>query len=254
MSDLMVHCGARIVTRDALDLVPVPEATSTWFPVSHGEVVTMVHAALAADGFAVRKQQYALTRGADARLFATLDLESPLAPGVGLSVGIRNSTDKSLPFGFCAGSRTFVCDNLAFKSDLVVSRKHTRNGLERYREAIALAVKSLTQFQQVEAGRIEVLSRTDVSDDRASGVILRAFEDGLVSSRALPAVIREWREPTYGDFRPRTAWSLFNAFTTILGPLYRSSPQRYAGLTMGLQGLVGMAAGLTAEPQQALAV
>src|SRR4051812_22884309 len=68
-----------------------------------------------------------LSRG-DARLFATVDLGSPLATGVTLAVGIRNSFDKSLPLGFVAGNRVFVCDNLAFRSDLSVKRKHTRFG------------------------------------------------------------------------------------------------------------------------------
>ena len=26
-------------------------------------------------------------------------------------------------------------------------------------------------------------------------------------------MLKEWREPSHDEFRPRTAWSLFNAFT-----------------------------------------
>jgi hypothetical protein len=52
---------------------------------------------------------------------------------------------------------------------------------------------------------------------------------------------------TYEEFRPRTCWSLWNAMTTVLGPMYAGNPQRYAALTMSLQGLIGEAAGLAVD-------
>src|SRR5437870_4863960 len=103
-SSLMAHCGARLVTRQDLDKIPAPPPTGTWFPVKHGVVVDTVGRALTEGGFQIEKSQFAVSRS-DARLFATMDLTAPLASGVSLAVGIRNSTDKSLPLGFCAGSR-----------------------------------------------------------------------------------------------------------------------------------------------------
>ena len=105
-------------------------------------------------GFEIRRLRFAVARR-DARMFATMDLETSLARGVSLAVGIRNSTDKSLPLGFCAGSRVFVCDNLAFRSELLVHRKHTRFGEERFQEEICEAVTALDQFRVAEAARIE---------------------------------------------------------------------------------------------------
>lgn len=103
-SSLIVHRGAQIVEPAELDKVPVPAATATWFPVAHSLVLNEVTGRLADAGFAVRKAQHAVTRS-NARYFGTLDLESTLVTGVTLAVGIRNSLDKSLPLGFCAGSR-----------------------------------------------------------------------------------------------------------------------------------------------------
>ena len=123
-SALVLHCGAREVTREELARVATPAATETWFPVSHDTCVATVQESLTAAGFEIRQMRFGLARN-DARMFATVDLASPLATGVSLAVGIRNSLDKSLPLGFCAGSRTFVYDNLSFGSDLVVNRKHT---------------------------------------------------------------------------------------------------------------------------------
>jgi hypothetical protein len=242
-SALVLHCGAREVTRDELVRVPTPAATATWFPVSHDTCVSTVQKSRTDAGFDIRQMRFGLARG-DARMFATVDLGSPLATGVNLAVGIRNSLDKSLPLGFVAGSRVFVCDNLAFRSDMVVKRKHTRFGHERFGEAICQAVKSLVQFRAHEAERIRRLQHADIDDRWAESLMLRAYERQLVSHRALPGVIREWRSPGHEAFRDRTAWSLLNAFTTILAGRQKSNAQAHAALTMRLGGLFDEALGI----------
>lgn len=240
-SSLLAHCGARHVTREELEPIAAPPPTDTWFPQKHAVVVDTVGQALERGGFRIEKAQYALSRN-DNRLFATMDLEASLVSGVQLAVGIRNSIDKSLPLGFCAGSRCFVCDNLCFTSDLIVTRKHTRFGQVRFEEAICQAVQSLTQFRQVESERIRRFQRLDIDDQLAESLMLRAYEDGIVSHRLLPRVIREWRLPSFEDFRTGTLWSLSNAFTTVLGERAKSNPQQFAALTMRLQDLLDSAA------------
>jgi hypothetical protein len=225
-----------MVSAEELATVAAPEATATWFPVKHSVVIDTVQKTLESSGFSINKAQYALSR-ADARMFATLDLISTLAEGVSLAVGIRNSVDKSLPLGFCAGNRVFVCDNLAFRSELLVTRKHTRFGAVRFEEAIALATKALQQFKEVETKRIERLRSLELGDRQADSILLRAFEQGVVSNRLLPTVIKEWRNPSFEDFKERTAWSLLNSFTTAMGGRMQTNPQQFAGLTMRLHEL-----------------
>jgi hypothetical protein len=240
---LMLHCGARQVTRTELDAVEAPAATSTWFPIAHRTVIDAVTGTLTNSGFVVNRSQFGLARN-DARMFATLDLTSELAPGVTLSVGVRNSTDKSFPLGFAAGSRVFVCDNLAFRSDILVTRKHTRFGQRRFEGEIARAVTTLGAFRKHEAERVLALQQHELPDERAEALMLRAFEGGIVSHRTLPAVIAEWRKPSFEEFQPRTGWSLLNAFTTALGARAKSNPQEYARTTMKLGGLIDISAGL----------
>lgn len=235
-SNLMLHCGAREVDRSALALVPVPAPTRTWFPVGHSLVVDAVESQLDAAGFAIQRARFGLSAD-DGRLFATLDLRSELTTGVQLSVGVRNSIDKSLPLGFIAGSHTFVCDNMAFRSDLLVKRKHTRFGSERFLEAIAGAVGELSQFQRQEAARIEDMRGRTMPDRLAESIILRAFEAGIISVRQLPDVVQEWRKPSFREFTDRTAWSLYSAFTTVMTPRSRTNPQAFAAATMQLGGL-----------------
>jgi hypothetical protein len=250
-SSLVTHCGARVVTREELDRVEAPSPTETWFPVKHSLVIDTVGRSLQEAGFRVERTQFALSRN-DARLFATMDLASPLATGVNLAVGIRNSIDKSLPLGFCAGNRVFVCDNMAFRSELLVTRKHTRNGTTRFQEAICQATQSLVQFREVESQRIRRYQHLELTDVKADSILLRSYEQGVVSHRLLPRVIKEWRTPSFEEFADRTAWSLLNAFTGVLGERLRSNPQQFAALTIRLQDLLDKEV-LPAETVAALA-
>ncbi len=192
---LVKHCGAREVTWGDLDLIPTPQATQTWFPLSHSQALGSVVQTLDAAGFGVKSMALSVTAD-DARFFGTLQLQSEIVPGVGLAVGVRNSTNKSLPIGFCCGQWVFVCDNLAFSSEVVITKKHTRFGESRFNEGIASTVAGLGQYRQTEAKRIEWLKETELPTDKANSLILQAYEDGIVGARLLPKVIEEWRQPS----------------------------------------------------------
>jgi hypothetical protein len=108
-SNLMLHCGGKLVTPEELQQFKAPPPEGRWHPVSHGQVRDRVRETLAAAGYQVQKEQLALARDGK-RFFGVLDLTTPVADGkVTLAVGIRNSVDKSFPLGFCAGSRVFCC-------------------------------------------------------------------------------------------------------------------------------------------------
>jgi hypothetical protein len=240
-STLIAHKGCRIVPREVIERVAVPAPTATWFPIGHDAVLTGIETAMKDAGFQIARAAYAISP-TGGKFFGTLDLTSGMADGVTLAVGVRNSIDKSLPLGFCAGSRVFVCDNLSFSSELVVRKKHTRFGGDRFREEIAAAVGSLVQFQAVETRRIQVLKAAELGDRAAESLVLRSWEKGILSHLTMPLVLKEWREPTYQEFQPRTAWSLFNAYTTVLGKVGTKDPKRYADITMSLTGLIGVEA------------
>src|SRR5438067_3503228 len=173
----MLHAGGRLVTRDELQACKTPPPEGRWHPVSHVKVLATVKETLHGAGYVVKDEKYALARS-DARFFGVLDLETPLAQGVGLSVGVRNSVDKSFPLGFAAGSRVFVCDNLAFRSELLVRRRHTVNGMRAFQQAIAGAVASLTGFREAEQARIRRMAGRELSAAEASHIILAAYRRG----------------------------------------------------------------------------
>src|SRR5438477_4557641 len=64
MSDakLTLHCGAREVTREQLELVPCPPAEGRWRPVAHATVLTYATQALTDAGYEIEKLQLGLSR------------------------------------------------------------------------------------------------------------------------------------------------------------------------------------------------
>jgi hypothetical protein len=248
-TSLVLHRGARVVTREELDAVPVPQATATWFPLGHGHVLDKTVSTLMEAGFMPHRLQLGLSSDG-AKFFGTIDLQSAMMPGVSLAIGVRNSIDKSLPIAFAAGSRVFVCDNLAFRSEVTVSRKHTRFGADRFAEAMALAVGGLGQFQEQESKRIGHFQATPIGNQLAESLILRAYETEVVGERQLAKVLSHWRKPPFEEFAAPTLWSLENAFTWALADLAKSSPQRFCRQTIAMQYLLSEAA----APQFANAV
>lgn len=236
-SALVLHRGAKLVTENELLEFTAPPPQGRWYPVSHSRVLDTVRSTLTEAGYEIKNARLGVTPDGQ-RFFGTLDLGTPIQSGITLAVGIRNSTDKSFPLGFCAGNRVFCCDNLAFRSELLVRRRHTLHGEKRFVAAIASAVVALGSFREAETERIRRMMYLDLSDDQADALILRSYERGIISVRELPRVLHEWRNPSFEEFRPRTAWSLLNAFTSALRDRAVQRPQQHAVQTIRLNGLL----------------
>jgi hypothetical protein len=234
---LVLHRGAREVSVEELTRVDAPAATKTWFPLKHARVLEIALGTLEGAGYQVERMRLALSAD-NAKFFGVVDLKTQLVEGVSLACGVRNSINRTFPIGFCAGSRVFVCDNLAFRSELMVRRKHSRFGHRRFANDIAAAVSALGSWKDQEAQRIQRLQETPLTEERAESCILRAYLAQIVSNRHLPRVVNEWTHPSFQEFTPRTAWSLLNAFTTVLGEMAAKNPNEYAGRTMRLHQLL----------------
>ena len=99
-------------------------------------------------------------------------------------------------------------------------------------------VANLTSFKEAEEARIRRMCELDLSAQAASHIILSAYRRGIISALQLPKVCAEWEEPRHDDFKPRNAWSLFNAFTEILKPRAVTAPQTFVASTIRLHGLM----------------
>ena len=213
---LLLHCGAELVTRDQLWEVPTPSPTDTWVPLPHALVVGEVENQLRSNGFLITGAAYALSHDG-ARFFGVLNIHL-LGRGIfewNWVVGIRNSHDKTFPAGIVAGTHVMCCDNLAFSGEVQISRKHTRYALRDLPLMTSRAVGQLSLKLHNLDQRILCYHETPINDPRAHDIVVRALDSGVITTTQVPEVLTEWREPSHEQFQPRTAWSLFNAFTEV---------------------------------------
>lgn len=212
---LVLHCNAKPATRDEIGAVVTPEGTDTWTPIGHGEIADSVKAALSGTGLSPREENYGLTRDG-ARLFGLFTLAGD-HPDYALTVGFRNSHDKTFAASVCCGSRVFVCDNLAFAGEVTISSKHTKHLRNRLNRIVHEAVEKLTQKRVLVERRIALYKETEVkAPAHLHDLVLRAFRADAIPAQAISKVIKEFEEPRHPEFRDWTLWSLQNAVTETL--------------------------------------
>ncbi len=211
---LVAHRGAELIGRQDLRNLPTPEPTATHVPIAHARIVETLIETLALRHLSVVNDEYAVTEDG-MRMFGALTLDVEHS-GVQVALGLRNSHDKSFSLALTVGFRVFVCDNLAFIGDFqaVIARKHTSKfNLD---ETLAIAVHRLQKGFEPIGKRIEVWKGFELSDQDAKGIIYDAFiGDQLDAPKHLAKnVHRFYFDPRYDEFKPRTLWSIQNAFTS----------------------------------------
>lgn len=241
MSGLSLHCGSKRASEDEVRAVPIPEATRSWVPVGHGDVLDHVQGEIVSHGMQVVAQDYGLWNEG-AKFFGLLEVRNGNnAEDYGVVIGLRNSIDKSLPVGLALGSHVFCCDNLSFWGEVTIQTKHTRYVWERLPGLINRAVGKLIEQRHTQDQRIEAYKACQLDNLRAHDLIVRAVRSKVVCPSVIGKVIAEWDTPSHVEFQSRSVWSLFNAFTEVLK---QASALDLPKRTMTLHGLCDAASGL----------
>jgi hypothetical protein len=205
-----------------------------------------VTTSLQTSGLSVVGQQHALSKEGQ-RYFGLLEVKvqgDDGSPDYGMVVGVRNSHDKTFPAGLCLGSRVFVCDNLAFSSEVVLSRKHTSFILRDLPGVVMSAVSRLVEARGQQDRRIAAYKRHELSEMEAHDLLVRAVDARALPAKWLMDSLKEWRKPRHPEFEKdgHTGWRLFNAVTEALkgSSDLHALPQR----TQKLHGLMDAACGV----------
>lgn len=203
--------GSNKVSETEVIQVPAVPFTSTFRPVHHREVIKAIRTGIGALGLEVVKSEYVLA-GNGMKMFGVWDL------GTGndelcWSIGIRNSMDKSMALGITAGTRVFVCENLAFDGEFVELRRHTKgltmDELEfmAYR-AIRNIVGKLAAFQAWHEG----LKHHDLSEDDAKVMLVE-----IIAQSVFPASkFSHFHDLYFGGAYGQTMWGFHEAATDVL--------------------------------------
>jgi hypothetical protein len=133
-----------------------------------------------------------------------------------LTVGIRNSHSKKMPAGLVFGNHVFVCDNMAFAGELMISRRHKKFIMDFLPGMIDDAFIKLGDASQFQKNRILTYKEADLGDYQMNNLVINAMDEGVICGSKIPAVLEQWRNPNHPEFQPRNMWSAFNAFTECM--------------------------------------
>jgi hypothetical protein len=213
---LLLHCGGKHASLYELQQIELPAETDTYKPVSHYDLALNLAdvAGGLLNGYTLSKSQFGLARGGN-QMFGVHTFQNGSA-SMGLSIGFRNSYDKSMSVGIAIGATVFVCDNLALTGDISLMRKHTTNVWEDLETMVVTTVyRSQYNFHHI-VQDAEILSGFELSDNQAYQILGYLYGNGVITPRQIPIVKKEWLKPEYNDFADRNAWSFYNACTEAL--------------------------------------
>lgn len=263
--NLMLHCGANHVERQEVLDTPTPAPTKTWHPIPHSRLINLMTERLPSYGMEVVQEAHGMFKGGD-RYFGMFQVAPKREPvkswggalaraggdgasltddrDFGLVFGLRNSHDKTFPAGLCLGSGVFVCDNLSFSAEIVIGRRHTRFINRDLPQLVSTAFGKLMQARIDQTKRLDTYKQTELTDTQAHDLIVQGLRAEAINTTRLPKVVEQWHTPAHPEFKEKTAWRLFNAFTEV----YKDTslvelPKR----STRLHGLLDSACGLQTE-------
>jgi hypothetical protein len=226
---LMLHAGATKIGRQDLLALPTPDQTDTHKPIAHSRIIQGIIEALAYRKIEVVRDEYGVS--ADGmRMFGFLELDIERT-GLRLGIACRNANDKAFALGLVAGYRTFICDNLAFRGDfMAVTRRHSKALETELQDILALGVDKVQRQFEPMLLQVDTWKNHSLADSQAKELIYDAFVRERVDApkHLMRDVDSFYFDPKYDDFKPRTVYSLQNAFTSAFQkldtiPMYRAT-------------------------------
>ena len=214
-SNLMLHCGSWEAGIEELTAVPVPEPTATYRPVAYADFIGEVKDHLPRFNMNIVNERYALSRSG-ARMFGVIELANGDAhDDFRLALGLRSSYDHQFANGVCLGHKVYVCDNLAFSGEYGVNRKNTQNAVEGLSEQVYFMFRDALKGKDSMLNTIATMKVTELNTMKAHDLIMQSLRNKALPITKLNEVVKHWDKPLHPEFEPRTAWSLFNAFTEV---------------------------------------
>ncbi|MDQ5985902.1 MAG: hypothetical protein CSYNP_01619 [Syntrophus sp. SKADARSKE-3] len=237
MEGLFLHCGGKLVTRESLDLIPMPLETDSYKPVSHFGLTTKL-LTVSQDllkGFHLEREQYAVAK--DGRQFFGVLNFAGDHPNMGMALAFRNSYDRSMSIGIAIGAQIFCCDNLALTGDITIMRKHTTNVWTSLEQTIVTTLYNSRGNYAKIVDDSQCMIATPLVDEEAWRIMGLLYGMDILGPRQLAEVKDLWRRPDHEAFEPRNLWSLYNNCTQAL----KSTPpvqymDRHIALHRALQG------------------
>jgi hypothetical protein len=259
MSKLMLATpeAGSCTRKEAFAMNLIPSATNSYQPFSNEEMILMINKVAKMYGMELTNEELGMDlKGM--RFFGVYTVEGFDFFGgrIKLTVGFCNSYNKSMSGRVCIGGDVMVCSNRCFYAytdeetgvngmALAEHRPGIHDGLFKKVEASFAGIEAFRKKQELFYGHLDERSMTQ---EDAYHLIVKAAQAGVVNKTRILRVAEEWdwqdRGPEndeeeksriwHPEFKPRTAYSLFNAFTEVQKDRMKANPVSTNIQTMGL--------------------
>ena len=160
------------------------------------------------------------------RLMYLADIAVKNAKEYVYQVGFINNNDKSKAFTGLAGIKVLINEAQMHYSDNSYKTRHTTNVKEMLYERNAHIITWFKEFYTEYSGKIEKFKNIKVTDEILGAVVLAYIRNRYtLSSTNIKNIVKEYDNPKYDEFKPRTIWSLQNTtnevFKKVKSPLLR---------------------------------
>lgn len=222
---LIAHCGASFIDREGLKTLATPQATDSWTPIPHYDLVQALDGQLKARGINIVKESFAVQK---AKLFGVIDTDWQVTEEGGAAISLRTSNDKSLRLQLAIGYRVTVCDNMLFAGTLIaLNRKHTGN-LDIHKELAEAMTRYVRDYRRLQDD-ILCWKETPITTERAKTLIYDIFLQKIVPTRLFHPVVSSYQATMH---QGQNVWTLHNAFTRHI-PKLKPAPAFAATVKLG---------------------
>jgi hypothetical protein len=204
------------IPEHVLDASVHRDSSSRFHPLSHGEVLDQLDAAVIRSGLKVKKngqgefiRRFTLTGNSKqkneqaSRMSCQMPLANPIDSESRLMIGVINSWDKSLSLRLAIGSEVFVCTNGCVFGEKTVSKKHTTNVLHNLPLELDCALSQVKSHKEFQKDFFSKLRGSEIGDKDAAWLIMQAATESVdaISPSQSVRTYNEWLEPQHEEFR-----------------------------------------------------
>ncbi len=193
--------------------VPTPQQTQSYQPVHNKDLIDYVRVRVGEElGSNIISESYALSCK-DQQMFGTMTVETESAEH-NLTIGLRNSYNKSLSVGLCTGIDMIVCTNLIFSgSAMVVLRKHTVNVWRDIESHVDAALRTSKGHYERMTLQLEAMKTVPLDLEDGYSLIGRALGHDVLKPQQATVAMKDWKSPRHEEFEGRDMFSMYNCFT-----------------------------------------
>lgn len=204
----------RQTTLANLSLVPVPEKTRTYMPISHIDLDSLIRETIDKNNFQIQSTEY-LTAKQGNQSIGKYNLTYGGDPDMGLMIASQNSYDKTTTVKFAIGGHVFVCSNGMVMGDMgAYKHKHAGSVQELTPTTIEEYIKNADDIFQKMIISKNRMKEIEVTKKTCAELVGRMFvEERIITPNQLSVVREEIIKPSFDYGTKNTLYNLYNDCT-----------------------------------------